>query len=92
MGTVCVLVGVGVFASWDIWLQTRSTRPGYMPVSLAPGEVTTPQFRVNLSAQYTIEIEAKKTITFEALNCLLGMSLMPNQKCDRPSAIKADWT
>jgi hypothetical protein len=89
---VCVLVGVGVFASWDIWLQTRSTRPVYMPVSLAPGEVTTPQFRVNLSAQYTVEIEAKKTITFETLNCLLGMSLMPDQKCDRPSVIKANWT
>jgi hypothetical protein len=63
-----------------------------MPVSLAPGEVTTAQFRVNLSAQYTVEIEAKKTITFETLNCLLGMSLMPDQKCDRPSVIKANWT
>jgi hypothetical protein len=62
-----------------------------MQVSLAPGEVTTPEFPVNLSAQYTIEVEAKKTIPFETLNCLLGMSTMPDQKCDRPSVIKASW-
>jgi hypothetical protein len=92
VGIVCVLAGVCVFASWDIWLQTRNTRPVYMQVSVAPGVVTTPQFRVNLSAQYTAEIEAKNTITFETLNCLLGMALMPDQKCDRPSVIKANWT
>ena len=63
-----------------------------MRVSLAPGEVTTPQFRVNLSGQYTIEIEAKKTIRFETLNCLLGMSTIPDQKCDGPSVIGANWT
>jgi hypothetical protein len=91
-GAVCILIGVGVFASWDIWLQSRNTCPVYMSVSLAPGEITTPQFRVNLSAQYTVEIEAKKTIAFEKLNCLLGMSQMPDQKCDRPSVIKANWT
>jgi hypothetical protein len=91
-GIACVLLGLAVFASWDTWLQTRNTRPIYMPVSLAPGEVTAPQFRVNLSAQYTLEIEARKTIPFETLNCLLGMSLMPDQKCDRPSVIKANWT
>jgi acyl-homoserine lactone acylase PvdQ len=63
-----------------------------MQVSLAPGEITTPEFPVNLSAQYTVEVEAKKTIPFETLNCLLGMSTMPDQKCDRPSVIKASWT
>jgi hypothetical protein len=92
LGIVCVLTGVCIFGSWDVWLQTRNTRPVYMLVSLAPGEVTTPQFRVNLSAQYTIEIEAKKTITFETLNCLLGMSLMPEQKCEHSSVIRANWT
>jgi hypothetical protein len=39
-----------------------------------------------------VEIEAKKAITFEKLNCLIGMSLIPDQKCDRASVIKADWT
>ena len=92
VGIAFVLVGVCVFASWGYWLQTRSTRPVSMRVSLAPGEVTTPQFRVNLSAQYTVEIEAKKPITFKTLNYLLGMSLKPDQKCDRPSVIQANWT
>lgn len=91
-GIVCVVGSVSAFATWDIWLQTRTTRPVYMQVSLAPGVVTTPEFRVNLSSQYTLEVEAKKTIPFETLNCLLGMSLMPGQKCDRPSVIKATWT
>lgn len=91
-GIGCVVGGVSVFAGWNIWVQTRITRPVYMQVSLAPGVVTTPEFRVNLSAPYTIEVEAKKTIPFETLNCLLGMSLLPDQKCDRPSVVKASWT
>jgi hypothetical protein len=92
IGIVCILIGVCVFAAWDIWLQTRTTRPVYMQVSLTPGEVTTPEFRVNLRALYTVEIEAKKTLPFETLNCLLGMSTRPDQKCDRPSVIKTSWT
>ncbi len=91
-GTAFVVVGMSVFAVWDIWLQTRTTRPVYMPVSLAPGLITTPEFRTNLSAQYTIEIEVKKTVPFETLNCLLGMSLMPGQRCDRPPVVRASWT
>lgn len=92
-GIACVLTGSCVLGGWDLWLQTRTTRPVQMPVSLALGEVTSPEFRVNLPGFYTAEIEAKKTtIPFDTLNCLLGMSTVTDPKCDRPSAVKATWS
>jgi acyl-homoserine lactone acylase PvdQ len=62
-----------------------------MPISIAPGEITTPEFQVNLNTEYTIRIEAKKTIPFDTLNCLLGMSLEQDQKCSESSVIEAKW-
>jgi hypothetical protein len=86
-----VISPICVFGSWYTWLQTRSTRPVYVPVSLAPGEIKTDDFKTNLSGQYTLTIEAKKTMPFDTLNCLLGVSMLP-EKCNRVSVLKADWT
>lgn len=91
-GVILVAVPVSAVASWATWLQTRSTRPVYVPVSLAPGDITSSNFKINLSGQYTLDVEAKKTIPFDRLNCLLGVSTLAEPKCDTVSAIKANWT
>jgi hypothetical protein len=62
-----------------------------MPVTLTPGHVRTSEFSANLNAQYTIRIEAKKRIPFDTLNCLLGMSIDVEKKCDRPAVVRATW-
>lgn len=90
-GIGLILFVIIVFLGWDFWLQTRLTRPVYMPVSLAMGNVHVPSFRLNLSGPYEIRIEAKKRIPYEKLNCLLGMTSRADKKCDVPSVIRASW-
>lgn len=92
IGVIFVATPVLAVSCWNAWLQTRSTRPLYLPVSLAPGEATTGDLKINLSGQYTLTIEAKKTIPFDSLNCLLGVSTLSEQKCDHASVVKAKWT
>lgn len=89
-GIVVFVIPIVVFGGWDIWLQTRNCRPIYMPVQMTIGHVRTLEFTINLGGRYTIEIESKKQIPFETLNCLLGSS-MPFEKCERPSVVKANW-
>lgn len=48
--------------------KREAARRLHMRVSLASGKVARPQFRVNLSAQYTIEIEAHRSALSEALS------------------------
>jgi len=90
-GAILVVAPASVFLSWYARLQTRSTRPVYLPVSLTTGEVKSSDFKTNLSGQYTLTVEAKKTIPFETLNCLLGVSTLSEPKCDHVSAVKARW-
>jgi hypothetical protein len=92
LGVMLVVTPFCAIASWDIWLQTRSTRPVYLPVSLAEGEITDNNFRTNLSGQYELSVEAKKTIPFDTLNCLLGLDILLWEKCDHASVVKANWT
>jgi hypothetical protein len=92
IGVIIVGASVTVFGSWYAWLQTRSTRPVYIPIALTQGEIKSGGFKINLSGQYTLAIEAKKTIPFDTLNCLLGVLPVGEQKCDRVSVVRASWT
>lgn len=90
IGISCVSVAFAIFGGWALWLETRIDRPVYVPVSIRVGHIRTPEFRVNLTGLYEIRIESKKRIPFDALNCLLGMS-MPPQKCDVSPVVRANW-
>jgi hypothetical protein len=97
VGLIFVLLGIGSYVSWAVWLHTRVTRPVYLPMSMTTGHFRTPEFKVNLNAPYTIEVEVeKKNIPFDTLNCLLGTSMGPTsselRECDsKPSVLRASW-
>ena len=97
MGVIFLVVGIGAYGTWVLWLTTRTLRPVNIPVSMAIGHVRTREFKLNLSAPYTIQIEVQKTIPFDTLNCLLGMAMPRSSstalgECpDRPSVVKASW-
>jgi hypothetical protein len=91
-----VLVGIGLYGTWAIWLATRTDRPVDVPISMAIGHLRTREFKINLNALYTIDIEVQKIIPFDTLNCLLGTAMGRTstalQECpDRPSVVKASW-
>jgi hypothetical protein len=61
---------------------------------MAVGHLRTPEFKLNLNAPYSIEIEVQKTIPFDTLNCLLGMAFTSREleECrDRASVVNASW-
>ena len=92
-GIVCVTVAIATFGAWAIWLQARISKPVYMPVSMAPGQIHTKEFWINRSGPYFISIEAKKRIPFDMLNCLLGMPRLSGASaCDRQSVVQANWS
>jgi hypothetical protein len=69
--------------------------PVSMPVSLAVGEVKTPEFRIYVNQYYNISIEAKKRLPLGVLDCMLGISTGPLDpyncgKGEEP-LIQANW-
>lgn len=95
-GIALVCTGAIVLGLWILWVTTRSQTPVDMPVSMTVGHIRTPEFRINRNALYTIDIEVEKTIPFDTLSCLLGMSMGHTstafEECpDRPSVVKASW-
>ncbi len=96
VGLACVGIGIAVYGIWALWLSSRTNHPVDVPISMVPGHVRTREFKTNLNAPFTIDIEVQKTIPFDTLNCLLGTSMgtmtTALQECpDRPSVVKASW-
>ena len=96
VGVICVAVGLTLYGTWVGCLSTRTERPVDVPISMAIGHVRTPEFKINLNAPFTINVEVQKTIPFETLNCLLGTTMGRTstdlQECpDKSSVVKASW-
>lgn len=95
-GLILIGLAVAVYAACGVWSATRTYVPVNLPITMAVGHIRTPEFKVNLSATYLIEIEVQKKIPFDTLNCLLGLGMSDTssalQECpDRPSVVKASW-
>ena len=89
-GIGCLALAITTFGGWVLWLETRINRPVYVPVSVSVSHVHVPEFRINLSGLYEISIEAKKTIPFDTLNCLLaGASIKSCTRCSLRKMAKA---
>jgi hypothetical protein len=77
IGIALMAVGLFVFGGWGIWFFVVVGYPVSMPVSLAVGEVRTPEFRAYVNEYYSINIVAKKHLPHEVLDCMLGISAGP---------------
>jgi hypothetical protein len=77
-GIGLLVLGIGVFVAWKLWMNTRSQVPVNVPVSLKLGETIEKEFRLNLDGLYLIEIvvaqkDAEKGGRQGALRCLMGV-------------------
>jgi hypothetical protein len=85
-GITLIVLGIGVFVGWKLWMNTRSQVPVNVPVSLKLGETIEKQFRLNLDGLYLIEIvvaqkDAEKGVEKsgqkdgrqETVRCLMGV-------------------
>jgi len=97
-GIGLIVLGVGVFVAWKLWMNTRSQVPVNVPISVKLGETIEKEFRLNLDGLYLIEIvvaqkdadnSAQKDGQQEALRCLMGVG--GAQCAGIASAIGANW-
>jgi hypothetical protein len=85
------MAGAIVFAPWPLQLLHRTREPVNMPISLAVGHVTTPEFKV-IKDRYIILVVAKKRLPFDELVCMIGMFPSNEGKCHDKPLVQADWT
>ena len=73
-GIGLIVLGIGVFVGWKLWMNTRSQVPVNVPVSLKVGETIEKEFRSNLDGLYLVEIVvAQKDGRRGALRCWMGV-------------------
>ena len=90
-GLALLASGIGIFAAWSLWTKTRNFVPVDVPVSLAAGQITTSEFKLNFDGLYLIEIDAEKIIPLDTLHCLMGVEGDAVHCEDIPPAIGAAW-
>jgi len=75
----------------------RLTLPNWQPLNtpfqLRVGTVKTPQFKIDDSSEYLINIDFERKIEFQKLSCLIGMETLYPDRCkDIPDTINLTWT
>ena len=97
-GIGLIVLGIGVFVAWKLWMNSRSQVPVNVPFSLKLGETIEKEFRLNLDGLYLIEIVvaqkdaekgAQKEMRLEDLRCLMGVG--GAQCAGIAPAIGANW-
>jgi len=88
IGLAFLLAAGVIFGGWEWWMASRTWVPLDMPVSLAPGHIRSPEFRINLKEQFVIYVDVERSAQFDGGPCWLGFSVCPEQ----PSLVQANWT
>lgn len=87
-----ILAGAVVLGPWQPQLLHRTREPVNMPISLAMGHVTTPEFKVTKD-RYIILVVAKKRLPFDKLVCMMGIGQAPLSRynCHKEPLVQAIW-
>jgi hypothetical protein len=90
-----LVLSAAIWASWTLWMRTRRWVPVEVPFSVVAGSKTqTPEFNVNLSGVYAIEVQVRGSneVPFYRLVCMLGSHpLWPKKSCDVSPVVKTSW-
>jgi biopolymer transport protein ExbD len=79
IGAFMLALGIASFAGIYYWFSTRTFFPVDMPISLAPGHISTGSFLINLKGDYDVEIET-------------GDGRLVPPECHSYDFVKANWT
>jgi hypothetical protein len=72
MGLSLILLGIAALGVWVCWAATRIWMPLNEPISLSPGHIRTPEFKINVESAYQIEVEVNRGFDFWGVPCLIG--------------------
>ncbi len=85
VGLALILLPIAGFGVWACWNATRIWVPLDVPVSLSPGHIQTPEFKINVESTYSIGIATDWPWDFDRA-CLIGVV-----RCAEPSVLAASW-
>ncbi|MGC1647549.1 MAG: biopolymer transporter ExbD [Candidatus Sulfotelmatobacter sp.] len=91
IGVALILIAAAIYGGWEWWMATRTWVPLEMPVSLAPGHIRSPEFKINLDAGFWIFVEVETKIDDEGVSCLTGYT---SDYCRKNGVgeLRASWT
>lgn len=91
--TRSVLIGffASIFLAGMVLLLTNANQSIAFQFNLRPGNAASPEFRVHADGSYLVELEVERTLPFEQLNCLLGISPSNAQGCELPTVVDINW-
>jgi hypothetical protein len=82
---VCWLIGN------RLWYSTRTWTALDVPVSLAIGHVTTPEFQVNLEDQFEVELDVDRPVPSDVMDDVLGIGESPSAANANLRGFKLAW-
>jgi biopolymer transport protein ExbD len=91
IGVALILISAAIYGGWEWWIATRTWVPLDMPVSLAQGQIRSPEFKINLDAGFWIFVEVETKVDDEGVSCLTGYT---SDYCRKNSVreLRASWT
>jgi biopolymer transport protein ExbD len=91
IGLALLLIAASIYGGWEWWMATRTWVPLEMPVSLAPGHIRSPEFKINLDAGFWIFVEVETKVDDEGVSCLTGYT---SDYCRKNGVreLRASWT
>ena len=82
------LLGLGTAA---LLMRGARLQPATFPINLHPGQTESSRFRVDIDADYLIDLEVDRALPFDQLNCMLGISPGTPQACESGSSVDIRW-
>ncbi len=91
LGLLFVLSGPLWVGAWAWWDSTRLWTPVFVPISLSPGHIRTPEFAINVASTYTVgvvmNIVWSSNEDYTAAAQMLGF----DSSDGRPSVVGVSW-
>jgi hypothetical protein len=90
-GLIVLVVGLCALGIALLLTNVYRSEPVTFPFNLRPGTTASPVFRVDTNGSYLVELEAERTLPFDQLNCLLGISPGSTEPCELASPVDISW-
>lgn len=90
IGIFLALSGLCWFLGNRFWYSTRTWIALDVPISLAAGHVTTPEFQVNLEDRFEIELDVDRPVPSDVMDNVLGIGESPSATNARGARLA--WT
>jgi len=89
-GLAVLVAGISTVIGISLWERTRTWSPLDMPVSLGVGHIRTPEFAVNVSERFELQLSVNRQVPRVLLDKVLGIGDV-NSSTDELSGFKMTW-